>query len=169
MPGRRCYERELIAHARDAPHRQRVLFELLTTYLPDYDRALVGTRTILDYLHTTLQLRRPSGNRITARMLWRWRRDHHFPLLRGAWRPRYCTPAITSTYAVTAWALAQADTDQVLLFRVGKCTDGGTEGTRPRHPMLDRPPSPPGIGKGRWKRPLAMIEIGERRPPSHDA
>jgi hypothetical protein len=124
MPGRRSDGRERADHARDVAQRVRSLYAMLTTQLPLHERALIGRHAILDYLHTTLLLRRPNGGPVTWRMVLRWRRDHGFPLVRGAWRPRYLTPPLTTSHALTAWTLAQFDTDHVLLFRVG-------QGTRP--------------------------------------
>jgi hypothetical protein len=84
MPGRRSDARERADHARDVAQRVRSLYAMLTTQLPLHERALIGRDAILDYLHTTLLLRRPNGGPVTWRMVLRWRRDHGFPLAPGA-------------------------------------------------------------------------------------
>jgi hypothetical protein len=118
MPGRRCYQRERAQHAAIAPEQQRALHALLTAELPACDRALVGQVAILDYLHQ-LGLRRRNGNTLTWRMLLRWRRDEGFPLLRGRYTPhRHKSPALSTTFALTAWTLSRFSSDEHHLFRV---------------------------------------------------
>src|SRR5262249_41982819 len=97
-------------HAAQAPDRQRHLHDLLTAQLPHRDRALVGRDRILAYLHD-FGLRQRNGRALSWRMILRWRRDHGFPLVRGVWHPSAPThpgsrfPALTTSYAVTAWIL----------------------------------------------------------------
>ena len=123
MPGRRCYQRERTQHAVQAPDRQRHLHDLLATQLPHLDRALVGQVAILNYLHQ-LGLRRRNGGPLTWRMLLRWRRDHGFPLVRGVWHPSAPShpasrsPALSTSFAITAWLLTRFSTDSHGLFRV---------------------------------------------------
>ena len=118
MPGRRCYQRERTQHEAIAPEQQRALHALLTAELPAYDRALVGQVAILNYLHQ-LGLRRRNGNPLTWRMLLRWRRDEGFPLLRGRCTPqRHKSPALSTTFALTAWTLSRFSSDEHHLFRV---------------------------------------------------
>ena len=119
MPGRRCYQRERTQHAAQAPDRQRHLHHLLTAQLPHRDRALVGQVAILNYLHQ-LGLRRRNGGLLTWRMLLRWRRDEGFPVLRGRYTPhRHKSPALSTTFALTAWTLSRFSSDEHHLgFRV---------------------------------------------------
>jgi hypothetical protein len=118
MPGRRCYQRERSQHAAMAPEQQRNLHDLLTTQLPAFDRALIGQVAILHYLHH-LGLRRRSGGPLTWRMLLRWRRDEGLPLLRGRYTPhRHRSPALSTTFALTAWTLTRFSSDEHHLFRV---------------------------------------------------
>jgi hypothetical protein len=123
MPGRRCYQRERAQHAAQAADRQRHLHELLTAQLPHLDRALVGRARILAYLHD-FGLRQRNGRALSWRMILRWRRDHGFPLVRGVWHPSAPThpasrsPALTTSFAVTAWILTRFSTDSHGLFRV---------------------------------------------------
>jgi hypothetical protein len=118
MPGRRNYIRERTEHAAIAPEQQRALHDLLTAQLPAFDRALIGQLAILNYLHQ-LGLRRRNGNPLTWRMLLRWRRDEGFPLLRGRYTPhRHRSPALSTSFALTAWALTRLSSDEHHLFRV---------------------------------------------------
>jgi hypothetical protein len=123
MPGRRCYQRERALHAAQAPDRQRHLHDLLTTQLPHLDRALVGRERILAYLHD-FGLRQRNGRALSWRMILRWRRDHGFPVVRGVWHPNAPShpasrsPALSTSFAVTAWILTQFSTDSHGLFRV---------------------------------------------------
>jgi hypothetical protein len=118
MPGRRNYIRERTAHAAIAPAHRRALHDLLTAELPAYDRALVGQLAILNYLHQ-LGLRRRNGGPLTWRMLLRWRRDEGLPLLRGRYTPhRHKGPALSTTFALTAWTLTRFSSDEHHLFRV---------------------------------------------------
>jgi len=95
-----------------APARLQSTYDLLRTYLPDHDRALISRDAILTYLHSTLQLRRPSGRRLSWRIVLRWHRDAGCPLLRGGWNPRArcLQPPLTTTFALTAWTLSRFDT-----------------------------------------------------------
>src|SRR5262245_56788194 len=118
MRGRRTLAEKHAAHALEAPVNQAAIHALLTSQLPDRDRALVGRDAILSFLGSSLGLTRPSGRPVTWRMVLRWARDDSFPLLHGAWRPQYRTPCLTTTFACTAWTLSRLDTDQHRLFRV---------------------------------------------------
>jgi hypothetical protein len=118
MPGRRCYQRERAQHAAMAPEQQRTLYELLRSQLPEFDRAVIGQVAILNYLHQ-LGLRRRNGGPLTWRMLLRWRRDEGLPLLRGRYTPhRHKSPALSTTFALTAWTLTRLSSDEHHLFRV---------------------------------------------------
>ena len=123
MPGRRCYQRERTQHAAEAPDRQRRFHDLLTAQLPQLDRALVGRERILAYLHD-FGLRQRNGRALNWRMILRWRRDHGFPLVRGVWHPSAPShpasrsPALSTSFAITAWLLSQFSTDSHGLFRV---------------------------------------------------
>jgi len=110
VPGKRCLARELAQH--DAPARFASCYTNLRTYLPDYDRVLVGIDAIRAYLHDVLRIRRPNGQPVTRRIVLRWHRQHAFPLVRGGWhaRPDLLTPSLCSTHAVTSWVLAQFST-----------------------------------------------------------
>ena len=131
MPGRRCYQRERTQHAVQAPDRQRHLHDLLATQLPHLDRALVGQVAILNYLHQ-LGLRRRNGGPLTWRMLLRWRRDEGFPVLRGRYTPhRHKSPALSTTFALTAWTLSRFSSDEHHLFRVGVAHGSDNGGNRP--------------------------------------
>src|SRR5262249_31408438 len=79
----------------------------LVTQLPIHDRALVGNQAILRYLHDTLLLRRCNGGPLTWRMVLRWRTRAGFPLLRGFTARHHATPALTTSFALTACTLAQ--------------------------------------------------------------
>jgi hypothetical protein len=52
-------------------------------------------------------------------MLLRWRRDEGLPLLRGRYTPhRHKSPALSTTFALTAWTLSRFSSDEHHLFRV---------------------------------------------------
>jgi hypothetical protein len=161
--GRRNYLAERARHAARAPETQRTLYATLVAQLPQYERALVGREAILAELHR-LGLRRRNGTPLTWRMILRWRRDLGFPLVRGVWHPHTAlhpssrSPALTTTYAVTAWVLSQFSTDSQGMFRVFHPAPSLAQGSRPALPIR----SVPGIGKGRWVRPLASIRLTER-------
>lgn len=120
MPGRRNLAREQAAH--DASARAAAIHHQLTATLPRFDRALVGQRAILRELQR-LGLRRPNGQPVTWRMLCRWRRVEGFPMLAGQRIVGIAlTPALTTTYAVTAWILSRFSSAHG--FRVGARTAG---------------------------------------------
>jgi hypothetical protein len=115
--GTRNYARERARHNAVAPEKQRALYELLRSQLPDYEHALVGRARILAWLHA-FGLRRPNGGPVSWTMVLRWTRHHGFPLLHGTSNRRYRTPALTTTFALTAWTLSRFDSCQRELFRV---------------------------------------------------
>jgi hypothetical protein len=177
VPGRRNYFAERARHAALAPEKQRTLYETLTTQLPEYERAIVGRDRILAFL-AHLGLTRRNGTYLTWRMILRWHRDLHFPLVRGVWHPKTPlhpssrSPSLTTTYAVTAWVLSQFSTDSQGLFRVGHPPSAGIQGSLPAFlmPRDAGVPNARGIGKGRWVRPFAVIRLpdsegGETRWP----
>ena len=136
MPGRRNYIRERTEHAAIAPEQQRALHDLLTAQLPAYDRALIGQVAILHYLHH-LGLRRRNGGPLTWRMLLRWRRDEGLPLLRGRYTPhRHKSPALSTTFALTAWTLSRFSSDEHHLFRVRVPHGISQGGSRPACPAF---------------------------------
>jgi hypothetical protein len=131
MPGHRCYQRERAAHAAIAPEQQRALHAQLTAQLPAFDRALIGQLAILTYLHH-LGLRRRNGGPLTWRMILRWRRDEGFPVLRGRYTPhRHRSPALSTTFALTAWTLSRFSSDEHHLFRVRVPHGASPGGSRP--------------------------------------
>jgi|SRR5262245_12259216 len=171
MPGRRCYQRERVTHMHTAPQRQRALYDMLCTHLPHLERALVGRIAILDFFHS-LGLRRPNGGHLSWRMVDRWRRTASCPILAGSCRPihpRWLSPPMSTSFALTSWLLTRFNTGEPHLFRVYQNPLPAAEGSRAARAMPERSRSAPGVGKGRWKRPLAMIELGETRAPSHGA
>jgi hypothetical protein len=130
--GTRNYARERARHNALAPEKQRGLYDLLRSQLPERERALVGRDRILGWLHD-FGLRRPNGGPISWRMVLRWTRHHGFPLLHGTSNRRYRTPALTTTFACTAWALSRFDSCQRELFRVFSTPEPiATGGIRPR-------------------------------------
>ena len=166
MPGRRCYQRERTEHDANAAEQQRALYELLRTQLPAFDRAVIGQVAILNYLHQ-LGLRRRNGGPLTWRMILRWRRDEGFPVLRGRYTPhRHRSPALSTTFALTAWTLSRFSSDEHHLFRVDVSHGSSYGGSRPSFlmPRNAVTSSARGIGKGRWVRPFAILRL---RPASH--
>jgi hypothetical protein len=132
MPGKRNFAREQAEHARVASQRQHHLHATLVAQLPDYDRALIGHQAILCYLHEVLHLRRRNGSPLTWRMLLRWRSTEGLPVLRGRYTPhRHRSPAVSTAFALTAWALTRFCSDSHDLFRVSVPHDAAPEGTRP--------------------------------------
>jgi hypothetical protein len=186
MPGSRDYFAERARHATLVPEKQRTLYQTLTAQLPQHERALVGRERILAFL-TQLGLTRRNGTPLTWRMVLRWHRDLHFPLVRGVWHPSTPlhpssrSPSLTTTYAVTAWVLTQFSTDSQGLFRVGHPLPAEGEGSRPACLMPRNAATPSargirpaflmprnadvssarGIGKGRWVRPFAVIRLAD--------
>jgi hypothetical protein len=166
MPGRRHYARERALHAAHAVAQQRRIYELLKAQLPDHERALAGRDAILSFLRT-LGLTRRNGMPLTWRMILRWHRDLGFPLVRGAWHPNTRThlpsrsPALTTTYAATAWILSQFSTDSQGLFRVCHPTVSSTPGSLPTSAVSRNIGSTQGIGRGRWVRPLAFMRLAD--------
>jgi hypothetical protein len=133
MPGiPRNIARERSRHAAIAPARQRALYDLLVTQLPQHERALVGWDAILTFLHRTLQLTRPNGRPLSRRQVLRWRRVQGFPLVAGNMNRYARTPPLTTNHAVVAWALTRRSTDERELFRVRSLPDASRgEGIRP--------------------------------------
>ena len=161
MPGRRCYQRERTEHAAVAPEQQRALHALLIAQLPAFDRAMIGQAAILTYLHH-LGLRRRNGGPLTWRMILRWRRDEGFPVLRGRYTPdRHRSPALSTTFALTAWTLSRFASDEHHLFRVRVPYGTDPGGNRPAFlmPRNAAVPGARGIGKGRWVRPFAVLRL----------
>lgn len=119
MPGKRNFRRERQQHALEQPEKQAALYRMLVAQLPDRETALVGWPAILAFLHDRLQLCRPSGGRITYRMARRWAREHQLPVLRGTLTAsKHLSPALSSTFALTAWTLTQWSSNDRLLFGV---------------------------------------------------
>jgi len=116
MPGRRNLARERAQH--DSAARFASLYATLTSQLPQLDRALVGHDAILRYLHDTLLLRRANHRPITWRIALQWRRDHGLPILRGFTARRYASPALSTTFALTAWTLSQFSSGDYLGLRL---------------------------------------------------
>jgi len=134
MPGR-SFAREQAQHAAAAPQQFRSLHALLTEYLPEHDRALVGQDAILAYLGDVLCLRRPNGSRLTWRIILRWRANEDFPLLRGGWNSwsRCLAPCLSTAHAVTAWTLTRFDAaKRRALFAVGTPTGFVPVGKAPK-------------------------------------
>jgi hypothetical protein len=129
--GTRNYARERARHDAIAPEQQRAIYELLRNQLPAFDRAVVGQIAILNYLHQ-LGLRRRNGSPLTWRMILRWRRDEGFPVLRGRYTPhRHRSPAVSTTFALTAWTLSRFSSDEHHLFRVSVPQGTSHGGNRP--------------------------------------
>src|SRR5262249_13485879 len=137
--GTRNYARQRARHDAIAPAQQRALYALLRSQLPDHARALVGRIRILTALHE-LGVRRPNGGPVSWHQVLRWTRQHGFPLLHGTLLfvsriPRFRTPSLTTSFALTAWVLSRLDSGQNDLFRVYSRQDANhTEGTRPASP-----------------------------------
>jgi hypothetical protein len=130
--GPRNHARERARHAALAPEKQRALYDLLVTQLPQHERALVGWNGILTYLHRTLQLTRPNGRPLSRRQVLRWHRAQGFPLVTGNMNRYARTPPLTTTHAVVAWVLTRKSTDERSLFRVRSLPEPTPgEGTRP--------------------------------------
>jgi hypothetical protein len=129
--GTRNYARERARHAALAPETQRALYELLRSQLPEREHALVGRARILDWLHA-FGLRRPNGGPISWTMVLRWARIQSFPLLHGTRNAHHRTPALSTTFAITAWLLSRFDSGEHHLFRIYSPPDGtASEGSRP--------------------------------------
>jgi len=129
--GTHNYARERARHEAIAPEKQRALYDLLVAQLPALDRALIGQVAILNYLHH-LGLRRRNGGPLTWRMILRWRRDEGFPVLRGRYTPhRHRSPALSTTFALTAWTLSRFSSDEHHLFRVSIPHGVSAGGSRP--------------------------------------
>jgi hypothetical protein len=138
--GTRNYARERARHDAVAPEKQRALYELLRSQLPEYERALVGRERILTWLHD-FGIRRPNGGPVSWHQILRWTRQQGFPLLHGtliyaARTPRCRTPSLSSTFAITSWILSRYDTGQTDLFRVySRQVPEREKGRRPAFPM----------------------------------
>jgi hypothetical protein len=113
----RNYAKERARHEAIAPEHQRALYTMLVDQLPDRELALIGRSCILAWLHS-FGLRRPNGGPVSWHQVLRWTRAHGFPLLHGTANARFRTPALTTTFAVTAWLLTRFDSGQPNLFRV---------------------------------------------------
>src|SRR5262249_5322178 len=66
-------------HNAIAPEKQRAIYDLLRSQLPDRELALIGRDRILAYLHS-LGLRRPNGGPVSWHQVLRWTRHRGFPL-----------------------------------------------------------------------------------------
>jgi hypothetical protein len=129
--GTRNYARERARHDALAPDKQRAIYDLLRAQLPERELALIGRARILAWLHS-LGLRRPNGGPVSWTMVLRWTRHHGFPLLHGTRNVHHRTPAVSTSFAITAWVLSRLDSGQNHLFRFYSLPEGGrSEGTRP--------------------------------------
>ena len=127
MPGKRNLAKERAAHAASAHQRQQRTYDLLITQLPQHERALIGRYRILAFL-TGLGVRQRNGDPLKWNMLRRWKRDLAFPMVRGLWSPRAKSPAVSTTYAVTAWLLSRSSSDERGLFRIHNPVGDEAEG-----------------------------------------
>jgi len=116
-PMPRNYARERARHEATAPAHQRALYTMLVDQLPERELALIGRARILAWLHS-FGLRRPNGGPVSWHQVLRWTRAHGFPLLHGTTNRRFRAPALTTSFAVTAWLLTRFDSGQPNLFRV---------------------------------------------------
>src|SRR5262245_16042427 len=92
---------------------------MLTTQLPDRDRALIGRPAILAFLHHDLGLRRPNGKPLSWRMVLRFRRDLSLPLLRGfSCLKSHRSYPLSTRFALSAWLLSQFSSADAPTFRV---------------------------------------------------
>jgi hypothetical protein len=129
--GTRNYARERARHTALAPEKQRAVYDLLRSQLPEREHALVGRDRILAWLHS-LGLRRPNGGPVSWTMVLRWARTQGFPILHGTRNAHHRTPALSTTFAITAWLLSRFDSGQHHLFRIYSPPDGtASEGSRP--------------------------------------
>jgi hypothetical protein len=133
MPGiPRNLARERSRHTAIAPERQRALYDLLVTQLPQHHLALVGWDAILTFLHGSLQLTRPNGRPLSRRQVLRWHRTQGFPLVTGNMNRYARTPPLTTSHALVAWVLTRKSTDERSLFRVRSLPEPTPgKGTRP--------------------------------------
>ena len=109
MPRPRNYAADKARWQAEQPMKQRAIYDLLKSQLPEHDKAIVGWANLLDYLHD-LGVRRPNAYAdVNDRQIGVWQREHGFPLVRGTMRPRpqSHTPCISTQYAVIAWLLSQ--------------------------------------------------------------
>jgi len=126
----------------DAPARFAHCYANLQTYLPHYDRILLGRVAVLSYLHDVLCIRRPNGSPLKWRTVLRWTRECGFPLLRAGWMSfpsNRLTPCLTSSHALTAWVLAQFSTaTKRSLFSVATPAPSGRDGNAPEQSGMIR-------------------------------
>jgi hypothetical protein len=107
----------------DGDSLQARYFNLLNAG-PEPDRLIAGIGSILGYLHD-LGIRRLRGDRVTWRMVRRWRREAGFPMLPSPGHmsgPRYSST--TSRYAVLAWVLSRQHNGKRGLFTVWQSDRG---------------------------------------------
>jgi len=132
MPGRRNLAHERARHAADYPARLAAIHGQLVSQLPQLDQALVGWPAILAQLDRC-GVRRQNGGPISVRMVQRWRRVAICPVLPGHMTLGFCcTPPLSTSFALTAWVLAQLSTDeQTIRFRVDLAGLYGPEGKAP--------------------------------------
>jgi hypothetical protein len=104
--GTRNYARERARHTALAPETQRAVYDLLRAQLPERELALVGRVAILDCLHR-LGVRRPNRGPVSWTMVLRWARTQGFPILHGTRNAHHRTPALSTTFAITAWLLSR--------------------------------------------------------------
>jgi hypothetical protein len=114
MPGRRNLARERAQHDADAKFRE--FHALLVAQVPSYDRALIGRSEILRTLDG-LGIKRPNGQRLSWRIVTKWRARDGLPILATHRQlGRYTSPAWSTSYALTAWLLSRWPGQR--LFRV---------------------------------------------------
>lgn len=161
MPGRRCYAAERVRHEAHASEHQRALYDTMVTYLPDREIALVGWTAILEWLHHHLGLRRPNGGSLTVRQLRRWRADHSCPIVSGTRTTTgRLTPPLSTSFALTAWTLTRFSTADRSLFAVATPESPTFQGRRPTSSVPQKRGSA-GVGRGRWVRPLALVQLAD--------
>jgi len=116
MPGKRNLARDLAAHAAHQLELRQRIYHDLTSQLPRRDVVLVGKDAIIAYLNDVLHVRRPSGRRISYRMLKRWRVRYACPVLPG-YKHFGCTTnaSVSTTFALTAWVLSNFANDSRLM------------------------------------------------------
>jgi hypothetical protein len=166
MPGRRNYSAERARHNALAPEKQRAIYDLLKSQLPEREEALIGWDTILRWLHQHLGLRRPNGGSLTVRQLRRWRAECSCPIIAGTRTTTgRLTPPLSTSFALTAWTLSRFSTADRRLFAVATPETPSWQGRRPASAM-PRNGRRAGIGRGRWVRPLAVVRLPPSAPES---
>jgi hypothetical protein len=118
VPGRRNAREERYRHAISFPDRSAAFHHLLVSNLPEFDRAVVGWPAIIDHL-TSLGALRRDGRRLRIRQVQRWRHSLGLPIVAGCIViGRHWSPPLSTTYALTAWVLAQRSTSEPTGYRV---------------------------------------------------